>query len=113
MESERENRWSGSFCWPAAMAVIIAFFALFPGKPKQTSKRAEVITVSTLEKIIEVSELSTFTAVYNGIAQVAGGGRIPRKSITASPIGGPVKPPALTLEKIKITADNDTPDHPN
>lgn len=30
----------------------------------------EVITVSTLEKIINVSELSTFTAVYNGIAQV-------------------------------------------
>lgn len=30
----------------------------------------EVVTVSTLEKIINVSELSTFTAVYNGIAQV-------------------------------------------
>lgn len=30
----------------------------------------EVITVSTLEKIINVKELSTFTAVYNGIASV-------------------------------------------
>ena len=30
----------------------------------------EVITISTLEKIINVSELSTFTAVYNGIATV-------------------------------------------
>ncbi len=30
----------------------------------------EVITVSTLEKIIHVSELSAFTEVYNGIAQV-------------------------------------------
>ena len=33
-------------------------------------KEAEVITISTLEKIINVSELSTFTAVYNGIATV-------------------------------------------
>lgn len=34
------------------------------------SKEPNVITVSTLEKIINVSELSTFTAVYNGIAKV-------------------------------------------
>lgn len=34
------------------------------------AKRAEVISVSTLEKIINVSELSTFQAVYNGIAKV-------------------------------------------
>ncbi|MBQ8143318.1 MAG: DUF4230 domain-containing protein [Butyricicoccus sp.] len=31
---------------------------------------AEVVTVSTLEKIINISELSTFTAVYNGVAEV-------------------------------------------
>jgi len=30
----------------------------------------EIITVSELEKIINVSELSTYTAVYNGIAQI-------------------------------------------
>lgn len=30
----------------------------------------DVINVPTLEKIIKVSELSTFTAIYNGIAQV-------------------------------------------
>ncbi len=30
----------------------------------------EIVTVSTLEKIINVSELSSYTAVYNGIAEV-------------------------------------------
>lgn len=32
--------------------------------------KKEITTVSTLEKIINVSELSTFSAVYNGIAKV-------------------------------------------
>lgn len=31
---------------------------------------ADISTITTLEKIIDVSELSTFTAVYNGIAEV-------------------------------------------
>ena len=30
----------------------------------------EVISVATLKDIINVSELSTFTAVYNGVAEV-------------------------------------------
>lgn len=30
----------------------------------------EVVTISTLERIVDVSELATFTAVYNGVAQV-------------------------------------------
>lgn len=37
---------------------------------KPQPSQPEIVTVSTLEKIINVSELSTFTAVYNGIAQV-------------------------------------------
>ena len=32
--------------------------------------KEEILTVSTLEKIIKISELSTFQAVYNGIAEV-------------------------------------------
>jgi hypothetical protein len=34
------------------------------------ANKAEVITISTLKKIINISELSTFQAVYNGIAEV-------------------------------------------
>ena len=37
---------------------------------KSKKSEPEVITVSTLERIINISELSTFTAVYNGIAEV-------------------------------------------
>lgn len=35
-----------------------------------TRPAPEVVTISTLEKIINVSELSTFTSVYNGIAVI-------------------------------------------
>ena len=49
------------------LAVFIAVPLLFKGSK---ADRTSVITVSTLEKIVNTSELSTFTAVYNGIAKV-------------------------------------------
>lgn len=36
----------------------------------KADKKATITTVSTLEKIINISDLSTFQAVYNGIAKV-------------------------------------------
>lgn len=54
-----------------AAVVIIALSALGISRVvKSAADNREVITVSTLERIINASELSTFTAVYNGIAQV-------------------------------------------
>ena len=53
----------------SVILLIVAVFIVQQVK-KEPSDKVEVITVSTLEKIINVSELSTFTAVYNGIAQV-------------------------------------------
>ena len=53
-------------------AVLVVGLVVF-GIAKMVNPKVnepEVVTVSTLEKIINVSELSTFTAVYNGIAQV-------------------------------------------
>ena len=51
------------------LAVVIVLFALFQvGGTKD--HEAEVTVVSTWERIINVSDLSTFTAVYNGIAEV-------------------------------------------
>ncbi|OUP64869.1 hypothetical protein B5F12_04270 [Pseudoflavonifractor sp. An176] len=47
------------------VGITITKIMLTPGE-----KTPEVITVSTLQEIINVSELSTYTAVYNGIAQV-------------------------------------------
>lgn len=56
-------------CIIAGMIIILGIVLLLItiGKPKE--KDAEVITVSTLEKIINVSELSTVTSVYNGVAE--------------------------------------------
>ena len=55
----------------AAAAVAAAVFVLPAGERQE--KPPEVITVSTLQEIVNVSELSTYTAVYNGIAQVMNG----------------------------------------
>lgn len=49
------------------LAVVITLVLSFNQK---SENKAEVVTISTLEKIINVSKLSTFTSVYNGIAQV-------------------------------------------
>lgn len=63
----------------ALLIVIIAAVAVFVlaivareaySKYKVEHTPPEIITVANLERIINVSELSTFTAVYNGIAQV-------------------------------------------
>ena len=54
----------------AVVAVaVVATFAVFQVNGNRT-REAEITTVSTLQKIIDVSDLSTFTAVYNGIAEV-------------------------------------------
>lgn len=52
----------------AAAVVVVAVTALGVLGSKR-NKKAQVLTASTLEKIVNVSELSTFTAVYNGIAE--------------------------------------------
>lgn len=53
----------------ALLAVLaVAVMAFRVGNSKK--QEAEVAVVSTLERIINVSDLSTFTAVYNGIAKV-------------------------------------------
>jgi hypothetical protein len=53
------------------IALIAAIGILFLARllDRQDNKE-EILTVSTLEKIINISELSTFQAVYNGIAEV-------------------------------------------
>ena len=54
----------------AVLIVIgIAGTAVFM-RGSHKEREAEILTTSTLEKIINVSELSTFEAVYNGIAVV-------------------------------------------
>lgn len=57
----------------AAAAVVViggAGAALYHVRSARQPEPPSIITISTLEKILDVSQLSTFTAVYNGIAEV-------------------------------------------
>ena len=54
----------------AAAVILLACVCFVIQTGRKQKQEAEVVTVSTLEKIIHISELSTFTAVYNGIAEV-------------------------------------------
>ena len=55
-----------------AFVIVIALVAVMAiaFRPKEPAK-PEYVTYSVLENIVNVSELSTFEAVYNGVAQVA------------------------------------------
>lgn len=78
MNKEKERLSLAGLKWPMrlpilvgiigllALVAVVAFFQIGGGKEHE----AEITVVSTLERIINVSDLSTFTAVYNGIAEV-------------------------------------------
>ncbi|MBP3368490.1 MAG: DUF4230 domain-containing protein [Clostridia bacterium] len=54
-----------------AAAVIVGAIIIFVvSSSSGRSNEATVVNVATIEKIINVSELSTYTAVYNGVAEV-------------------------------------------
>lgn len=80
----------------------LGFALLQMGQGKRSS--ADVITVSTLEKIINVSELSTFTAVYNGIAEVKNE-KNPKKTDYYVSYEARVDA-GIDFEKIKFTLDD-------
>ncbi len=48
------------------IAIAIAFCFKFNNEPSEP----EIVTISTLQQIVNVSELSTFTAIYNGVSEV-------------------------------------------
>lgn len=87
-----------------AVVLCVVLFIFFSSSNNK-EKEPEVITVATLEKIINVSELSTFTAVYNGIATV-NNEKKPEKvdyyvSYEARVEAG------IDFEKIEIAVDNE------
>lgn len=54
----------------AVCIAVILFIGVIAVYKATMEEEAEIITQSTLEKIINVSELSTYEAVYNGVAKV-------------------------------------------
>lgn len=65
----------------------------------------EIITVSTLEKILNVKDLSTFTAVYNGIASVKRDESAEQPDYYVS-YEAKVKA-GIEMDQIEISVDND------
>ena len=64
----KKKKFSAALTAILVLAAVAVFAIISQENEKPDNK--EVITTSTLEKIINVSEFSTFTAVYNGVAQV-------------------------------------------
>ena len=89
----------------AAIVLVIIGTLLFSGMSKK-EKTKEIITKSTLEKIINVSELSTFEAVYNGIAQVMNKEEPTQTDYYVS-YEAKVKA-GIDLEKVDVSVDNKT-----
>lgn len=54
----------------AGLLVMSSFAMIIPIMSVNDEPVKEIISVATLKDIINVSELSTFTAVYNGVAEV-------------------------------------------
>lgn len=73
---EKKPKWKKQFhsikFWSACGVVVVIFIIVavlvFRVAKKEDTK--EIIAQATLEKIINVSELSTFETIYNGVAQV-------------------------------------------
>lgn len=90
----------------AALVLIIGILVFAIVQLTKPDEDAEVISISTLEKIINVSELSTFTAVYNGIAEVPNEKR-PEKIDCYVAYEAKVKA-GIDFEQVEISIDNDT-----
>lgn len=86
-----------------AVVVVVGIFLLFNTANKENKK--EIITKSTLEKIIYVSELSTYEAIYNGVARVVNKEN-PEKIDYYVSYEAKVKA-GIDFEQIDINVDND------
>lgn len=86
-----------------AAAVLIIFLAV--SKSSRTSV-PEIISKSTLEKAINVSDLSTFEAIYNGIAKVTDADD-PEKINYYVSYDAKVKA-GIDFEKVDISVDAET-----
>ena len=51
------------------LIAVVAVVLTFSSQHSDLSSDIDVISVPTLQKIVDVNELSTFTAVYNGVAK--------------------------------------------
>lgn len=81
-----------------AIIVIAVLAMVLLNVFKKEEPVKEVITVSTLEKIVEVSDLSTFRVVYNGVACADDKYYVAYNATVDA---------GIDFEKIEITVDNE------
>lgn len=88
------------------IAIILVAGGVLLGKElKDNGKEPEIITVPTLMKIVNVSELSTSTSIYNGVAKVMNEKKTNKVdyyvSYQAKVSAG------IDFDKVRIIVDND------
>ena len=88
------------------IAIILVAGGVLLGKElKDNGKEPEIITVPTLMKIVNVSELSTSTSIYNGVAKVMNEKKMNKVdyyvSYQAKVSAG------IDFDKVRIIVDND------
>lgn len=83
---------------------VIIVMSIIPNSNPSEEQKPEIITESTLEKIINVSDLSTFEAVYNGIAKVMNEKKQEQVDYYVS-YNAKIKA-GINFENIDITIDN-------
>lgn len=88
-----------------ALVAVIAAVIVFTASRVSKKSEPEIISKSTLEKIINVSDLSTFEAVYNGIAKVMNDEDAEKVDYYVS-YDAKVKA-GIDFEKVDITVDNE------
>lgn len=89
----------------AVVAVAAIIVAMLTISTTLRESEPEIISKSTLEKIINVSDLSTFAAVYNGIAKVMNEDKPDKVDYYVS-YDAKVKA-GIDFEKVDITVDNE------
>ncbi len=52
------------------LLIILVMLSIMIGGKNKDTPSPEVVTVSTLREIVNISELSTYTSVYNGVANI-------------------------------------------
>lgn len=87
------------------LIVVIAVAAIAVSNSKQEEKK-EIITTATLKEIINVSELSSFEAVYNGVAQVMNEKKADETDYYVS-YEATVKA-GIDFEQVEVSVDNET-----
>ncbi|MBR4889143.1 MAG: DUF4230 domain-containing protein [Clostridia bacterium] len=88
-----------------ALVFLIGSLGLCAVMDALKPRHKELVSVSTLERIINVSELSTSTAVYNGIAEIKDE-KDPEKTDYFVSYAAKVKV-GIDLEKVEITVDHE------